>query len=231
MKNWLEISVAAYLLIMVLYGHYRGAIRMAVSVTALAATFVVVHMAMPHVTAFIKSGTPVYQWVAQEMEKKLIPEESPEVLPDGQRMLEQLNLPGELQELLSENIGDVEDVLNVEALINPIVDYLTETIISAVGFVVLFILIYIAIQLLIRWLDLVAKLPVLSGMNKIAGALLGGIQGLFFLYLALLLVTAFSTKPWAQVIISQIESSVWLSFLYRYNLVSKIVLGLVKEIF
>ena len=40
MKNWLEISVAAYLLIMVLYGHYRGAIRMAVSVTALAATFV-----------------------------------------------------------------------------------------------------------------------------------------------------------------------------------------------
>ena len=94
----------------------------------------------------------------------------------------------------------------------------------------MFILIYIAAQLLIRWLDVVARLPVLSGVNKMAGALLGGIQGLFFLYLALLLVTAFSTKPWAQAVVAQIESSVWLSFLYHYNLVSKLVLGLVKGI-
>lgn len=231
MKNWLEIAVAVYLLVMVLYGHYRGAIRMAVSVVALAATFVVVHIAMPHVTAFIKNETPVYQWVAEGIEKKLIPEEglaALETVPGGQDMLEHLNLPKELEELLADHMGEGQMSLNIEALINPIVDYLAETIVSAVGFVVLFVLIYIAVQLLIRWLDLVAKLPVLSGVNKIAGALLGGIQGLFFLYLALLLVTAFSTKPWAQAVVAQIETSVWLSFLYHHNLVSTLVLGLVK---
>lgn len=230
MKNWLEIAVAVYLLVMVLYGHYRGAIRMAVSVVALAATFVIVHMATPHVTSFIKNETPVYQWVVQGLEKKLIPQESLEAVPGGQEMLESLNLPGEFEELLAAHIGEAEDILDIEALITPVVDYLAETIINAVGFVLLFILIYIAAQLLIRWLDVVARLPVLSGVNKMAGALLGGIQGLFFLYLALLLVTAFSTKPWAQAVVAQIESSIWLSFLYHYNLVSKLVLGLVKGI-
>ena len=78
--------------------------------------------------------------------------------------------------------------------------------------------------------DLIAKLPVISGVNRMAGALLGGAEGLFFLYLALLLVTAFSSKPWAAGIIAQIESSKWLPYLYHYNLVSKIVLGLIRGI-
>ena len=230
MKNWLEIAVAVYLLVMVLYGHYRGAIRMAVSVAALAATFAVVHVATPHVTAFIKNETPIYQWISKEMEKKLLPRQGLENIPVGQEMLGALNLPEELEELLADRMGEAESILDIEDLINPVVDYLAETVINAVAFVVLFILIYIAAQILIRWLDLITKLPVLSGINKLAGALLGGIQGLFFLYLALLLVTAFSTKPWAQSVIAQIESSVWLSFLYHYNLVSKLVLGLVKGI-
>ena len=47
MKNWLEIVVGVYLLGMILYGHYRGFIRMAVSMVALIATFAIVRIAMP----------------------------------------------------------------------------------------------------------------------------------------------------------------------------------------
>ena len=61
MENWLEIAVGLYLLVMIVYGYCRGVIRMIVSVAALAATFVIVRMAMPSVTLFIKNETPVCQ--------------------------------------------------------------------------------------------------------------------------------------------------------------------------
>ena len=40
-ENWLQIIVGLYLLGMVLYGHYRGLIRLAVSMLALVVTLVV----------------------------------------------------------------------------------------------------------------------------------------------------------------------------------------------
>ena len=46
MRNWVEIAVGVYLLGMVLYGHYRGFIRQAVSMFALAATFAIVNLGM-----------------------------------------------------------------------------------------------------------------------------------------------------------------------------------------
>ena len=49
MENWLEITVGLYLLAMVLYGHYRGFIRTAVSMTAVVVTFMIVQVVMPSV--------------------------------------------------------------------------------------------------------------------------------------------------------------------------------------
>ena len=61
MKNWLEIVVGVYLLGMILYGHYRGFIRMAVSMVALIATFAIVRIAMPYVNEAARERTPLYE--------------------------------------------------------------------------------------------------------------------------------------------------------------------------
>ena len=107
-------------------------------------------------------------------------------------------------------------------------DYVAGMIINGAGFVILFLIVYTILHIIVGCLDLMAKLPVVSGINKIAGALLGGAQGLFFVWLLLLLVTAFSQSGWARAVIGQIEASKWLSFLYHYNFLSKIAAGLVK---
>ena len=61
MEHWLEIAVAVYILSMVLYGHYKGFIRLAVSATALLITLVTVNYTMPYVTDWLKNDTPVYE--------------------------------------------------------------------------------------------------------------------------------------------------------------------------
>ena len=46
MDNWLEITIGVFLLGMVLYGHWKGLIRLALSMLALIVTLVIVRFAM-----------------------------------------------------------------------------------------------------------------------------------------------------------------------------------------
>ena len=50
-SHWLETAVTVYLIGMVLYGHYRGFIRLAVSLASLAAALLVVWAVMPYAPA------------------------------------------------------------------------------------------------------------------------------------------------------------------------------------
>lgn len=228
MKNWFEIVVGMYLLGMILYGHYRGAIRMAVSMVALIATFLIVRAVMPSAAVFIKNETPVYGWIREGLENSLMEETEEAVLSGEAAVMESLNLPQEIRDILLENNGSDLEIPGTDRIIEYVSDYVAGMIINGAGFVILFFAVYIIMHVIMRCLDLMAKLPVVSGINKIAGALLGGVQGLFFVWLLLLLVTAFSQSGWARAVIGQIEASRWLSFLYRYNFLSKIAAGLVK---
>ena len=60
-SHWLETAVAVYLIGMVLYGHYRGFIRLAVSLVSLAAALLVVWAVMPYATDWIKNNTGLYE--------------------------------------------------------------------------------------------------------------------------------------------------------------------------
>ena len=60
-ENWLFVVVAVYLVSMVLYGHYRGFIRLAVSAVSLVLSLGVVHFGAPSVANLLRSNEVVYQ--------------------------------------------------------------------------------------------------------------------------------------------------------------------------
>lgn len=237
MKNWLEIAVAVFLIGMVLNGHYKGFIRLAVSMVAFIATLVIVNVAIPKVSVMLKENTPIVTWIQVGVEKasglELAKESGVgEGMPSEQRMaIEGMNIPEEIKELLiANNNNEVYQSLGVEAFTDYIGNYLANIIVNLVGFVLLFVIIYAVIHLVMRALDVMARLPILSGLNKIAGALLGGIQGLLYLWVGCLIITAFSSAGWAMMVIHQIEASGWLSFLYHYNVVAKLAFGVIQGI-
>ena len=318
-QHWLEILTGAYLLGMVLYGHYKGFIRLAVSAMALLITLVTVRIAMPYVTGWLKAETPVYQMIQDGLEKAVglqdilegsdgdndknsakdsrnesggdseksggpgmetgesggdgmrsgaesgnaggsgtesgleagraeESEAGPGMEPgDLKRMLESfggdvegkpaferavienLKLPDQLkQSLIENNNGEVYRTLGVELFRDYIGSYLTNLIVQIAVFLLLFLVIFILLHILVAALDLVARLPILSGMNKIAGAILGGLEGLFFVWIVCLIFTALSGTGWGILIMKQIEASPWLSFLYHNNLLAKIALGVIQ---
>ena len=233
MENWLSVIAGVYLLGMVLYGHHRGFIRLVVSIFAMILSLTVVRVSLPAVTTYLKENTTLQQTVSQNIVKAagLAQEQSSgeEISdkPSAQRtMIENLNLPRTIKSALIENNNsEIYQMMGVQAFTDYVGNYLADTIINSAGFVLLFAAVYLASKLVIRWLDIIARLPIISGINKLAGAIAGGLEGLLFLWLACLLVTAFSGTEWGMMITRQIESSQWLSFLYSHNLLNLMVLG------
>ncbi|MBE5989481.1 MAG: CvpA family protein [Paenibacillaceae bacterium] len=233
MENWLSVIAGVYLLGMVLYGHHRGFIRLVVSIFAMILSLTVVRVSLPAVTTYLKENTTLQQTVSQNIVKAagLAQEQSSgeemSDKPSAQRtMIENLNLPRTVKSALIENNNsEIYQMMGVQAFTDYVGNYLADTIINSAGFVLLFAAVYMASKLIIRWLDIIARLPIISGINKLAGAIAGGLEGLLFLWLVCLLVTAFSGTEWGMMITRQIESSQWLSFLYSHNLLNLMVLG------
>lgn len=233
-EHWLSVGTAVFLLGMVLYGHYRGFLRIAVSMVALIVTLVIVRAGTPYMTGFLLQNTGIHDAVERGILSIAGAAEAPEEniqLPAGQRILiEQLKLPEQMKEaLLENNNNEVYRLLGVDAFMDYIGTYLTNMVLNVVCSVILFLAVYIGIRLLMRWLDLLAKLPILSGMNQIAGAILGGVQGLLVFWVLCLIVTACAATDWGRVLVAQIEASPWLLFLYRNNIFNWLIAGILNS--
>lgn len=234
-KHWLSVGTAVFLLAMVLYGHYRGFLRIAVSMVALIATLIIVRMGTPYMTNFLLQNTEIHAAVERGLlgisGAGEVSEEEVQ-LPAGQRMLiEHLNLPEQMKEALIENNNnEVYSLLGVDAFMDYIGAYLTNMVLNVVCSIILFLIVYIGIRLIMRWLDLLARLPILSGMNQIAGAVLGGVQGLLIIWILSLVVTVCSATVWGRAVLDQIEMTPWLFFLYKNNIFNWLVVGILNSL-
>ncbi len=239
LEHWLAAGVGVFLLAMVLHGHYRGFLKIAVSMTALVLSLVIVRLATPYVTDFLKQNTAV-QSVIQKGVLNLtgaaggISEVSPEetALPAAQRLvIEQLRIPEQMKEALIENNNnEVYRILGVDAFFDYISAYIANMILTIIGSILLFIIVYVGLRLVVRWLDLIAKIPIIAGINQIAGALLGGVQGLLILWCGCLVISFSSGSAWTVPVLEQINQSIWLSFLYQNNIFNWLLNGILRNL-
>lgn len=234
MEHWLSLSAGIFLLAMVLYGHYRGFLRAAVSMLALILSVLLVRVATPYITTFIKENTKLQERIEHTLADAVgLSEEELNIrLPAQQRMvIEQLDLPSQMKEVLLENNNsEIYHLLGVDTFLEYIGSYVASMILNLIGSVVLFLLIHVAIRMTIRWLNLLARLPILSGLNQIAGALLGGLEGLLCLWGGCVAADLFSHTAWASAILEQIHASMWLTFLYQNNLINQIFISILRSL-
>lgn len=272
--RWVEILAAVYLVGMMLYGHYRGFFRMAVSAASLAITLFSVHMAMPYVTDWLKNDTPVYGIICEsvehavgldeltvktadgfgelagkpaadsdepaEQDRKPAPADRERNLQmpampgkAGERIaIESLDLPEQIKRLLIENNNsEVYRAMGVELFHDYITGYLADMIIRILVFVLLFFAMFVLLHVLVVWLDLLAKLPIISGLNQIAGAVLGAAEALIFIWIVCLICTVLSGTAFGKNIMAQIDASIWLSWIYDHNMLSLLTLGILQSVF
>jgi hypothetical protein len=236
MEHWLSIAAAVFLICMVLYGHYKGFLQIAVTMSALVISVLFVRVATPQITTFLKENTAIQHTIQQTLIRAVgggeLLEDSGSISQEStyqRMMIEQLNLPEQMKEaLLENNNSEGYRLLGVETFVEYVGSYLADMIINLVGSVILFAIVYIGLRVLVHALNLVARLPILCGMNQVAGAVIGLIRGLLWLWAFLLVVSIFSGMPWAAALQEQIHKSVWLSLLYNNNLYNRIFVGIIR---
>ena len=187
-------------------------------------------------TGFIKDNPSIRQSAANvilNISGWEEPSQEETQLPSSQRLLiEGLNLPQSVKDaLLENNNSEIYKMLGVDQFAEYISMYLADMLINAIASIVLFLAVYILIHLIVRWLDLIARLPILYGLNHIAGALMGLAQGLLFLWVVGFILNLFSATPLGKMLEEQVYASTWLTFLYRYNLINFVLGGIVRGIF
>ena len=131
---------------------------------------------------------------------------------------------------IENNNGEVYQEMGVQIFEDYVGKYLADRVIRVIIFTVLFTVFYASLHIVIVWLNLLSRLPIIYGLNKIAGAVLGLTEALIFVWIGCLVLTLFSGSPIGKSMIDQINGSIWLTWLYDHNMLSYLVVGLVRSV-
>ncbi|MDE6956766.1 MAG: CvpA family protein [Lachnospiraceae bacterium] len=136
--------------------------------------------------------------------------------------IESANMPEVFREaLISNNNQEVYDQLEVDTFGEYIGAYLAKIIIDMISFLLTFIIVTILVRVVVFALSIIADLPVLNGLNRIAGAGCGVIIGLIFIWIAFLVITLLYNFEFGKQCMEMIEDSKILNFLYENNIIMK----------
>ena len=96
---------------------------------------------------------------------------------------------------------------------------MSDMMIGAVSLLILIIVVQIA-RLVIAPLRFVVKMPVLNGLNKLAGLFLGGMEGILCVWILFFLIERFNFGGYASEMLSNIQKNAFLSLLHESNMIN-----------
>ena len=233
--NLLTAIVVVILAIYILRGYRRGFIKSLASMASLIIAIVLVNFATPYVTEFFKSQTPVYNYVLERCEKTfVIPQTEETKKQDKKRddtVIDQLPLPESLKKVIKENnTPEYYSALAAKSISDFVPKYMASLILNILSFVITFVLVMSFIWLAATTLNIIASLPVLSGINRILGLALGFLQGLIIVWISFLIITIFSNSDIGKQLMEMIVESPILNGLYESNLLLDFLQNMIKNI-
>lgn len=106
-----------------------------------------------------------------------------------------------------------------------IAKYVTQIIIKVISFFITFLIITFILRMTFFTLDFVANLPLIRGVNKLAGLGIGLIQGVLIIWIAFFAVVFFAGNDISEMLYAQINANPFLKVLFDYNMVLNYVLN------
>lgn len=137
-------------------------------------------------------------------------------LSDG-TFLKQLDLPEYLNIGIGQMVRDL-DLTQTESINTKLAEIIVQVIMNFISFVLLFILIILAIKFLALVLNMFFQLPILKGINKFGGLLMGFVIGQVFIYLFMTVMLLLEPMNLDFGIVSSIKESTLGLFYYNNNL-------------
>lgn len=207
----------------VLRGYHRGFLRTALSMLSLILTVILVGILQPYVTDALRQYTPLESAVEKAVYRNL---ETAAVQISGEEMLagtvteeeqalwlEECSIPSVIRDEILKGTEQAAETFAVSAS-----QTVAEVVMNVLGYLITFFLVFAILHLLGAFFHIVEYIPLLHGVNKWLGAVLGLVQGLVVVWILCLVVTLILPSEVGSQILAAIEDSALLSFLYNGSL-------------
>ena len=223
--NILLIIVGIIFLLGFIIGYKKGFIKIVASLAITIATLVLVMMISPTVSKFLLNNTPIEKWVDKNCTKALTEKITDEVTRDEEiALIENSELPDYIRDLLIDNNNkEVKGSLGATTFQEYTTKYLSKLIADILAFLITFVVITILARILMYVFDILAKLPVIGGLNRILGGATGLLFALLIVWIAYVIITLLYRTQMASACFAYIEQSSLLKWLYDNNVLLKVI--------
>lgn len=140
-------------------------------------------------------------------------------------IINNMKLPDFLKDTLLENNNPViYDLLDVESLQNYVAGFLANICINIISVLLVFIVVWILMHMLLKALNLISKLPVLSFFNQTGGMLIGLLKGISIVWVCCILLTFFQCNAQFAGFFTALQASHIAKLLYENNILLLLIL-------
>lgn len=101
--------------------------------------------------------------------------------------------------------------------------------IKIVAFFILAILIYVIIRIVLSLAHVITKIPIVKGINRVFGGLVGIIEALLVIWIACMIIQSLAYTPFGVQALNVIKQSAVLSFFYDNNLLASIAIKALQK--
>ena len=227
--TWLGTATAVVLAFSCYTGYRNGFIREMVSMFFVVMSIIIVWAINPYVNTFLKENTPVYEKVREACGELVQGQDGGNAAgrDEQNEILDSLALPDVLKEgILQNNTSDGYTYLAASGFEEYVADYLAVAVVNGISFLLSYLLASICIITINYALNIIAGLPVIKGVNKTAGILVGGIKCIIFIWIILLVLTVLCNSELGKRGMELVEKDIFLNTLNTYNPFIKIFMSI-----
>lgn len=225
--NGLLIAVGLIFLVCMIVGYTRGFIKIVASLGATVATIVLATFLSPYVSGVLLKTVPIEEMMQEKcMEILMSNQEGVTVSDDVENsqdaqffMIENAKLPEVFQQLLLDNNNpEIYKTLGVTTFSEYIGSYLARLIADIVSFLLTLIVVTIVVRTILCTVGFIGKLPVIGGLNRMAGGILGIGTGLIVVWVFFIIITLMYDSEIGRQCFASIAENEFLTYLYENNI-------------
>ena len=226
--NWLLIFAVLLVSGNIVWGFFRGFLRVVYSMIAWILILVFVTFATPYVADWLTENTKLDTRIEQgcrERLKDIVAGDGKEEASDTKLDGLTLRLPDNVGERLLDTQKVTDGLLEKSGLYQTMASKASSLAMRAIAFILVMVITMIAFHLIAVAIDLVAKLPVIGEANHLLGGVAGAVKGIMILWLLFAFVAMGAATEAGSMLIDVIYGSPVLQWLYENNLLLTVILS------
>lgn len=227
--NKMLIAVGIIFLVCMVIGYVRGFLRIVATLAATIATVLLVSILSPYVSNVLLETVPLESMAQEKCMKMLgvatedgqfvIPEEAEHSREMQIELIENAEMPRVFRELLLENNNEeIYRALGVSTFSTYAGKYLAKLISDIISYLLALVVVTIIIRTILYMMGTIEKIPVIRGLNRLGGGVLGIGTGLIVVWVLFIVITLMYDTEIGKTCLENIMENKFLENLYNNNI-------------